>query len=289
MKNITDIFEGVFNNAVGKLTWQTIIDNPDSEFNTLWVPQFMHTARRDQVNFEYRKQVLIVSTSNIKINFLMNPGCKPLSDFISDIKTLSFVDSTTIDGAGNNITGQQLAPEISFNTRPIIRNVDWLGDMRINLTRPDEITFWGVTGIKNSTLSNVDQLDICNKSTIIENIEALKLHTIKYDGRSVFDDFSKLNDIIDWKNVNFDNDPNLIQYCVDSKYSLKKIANYIKKSKLISKYDQIFLPLAVEFKIIVNFLYRNCNFPLLENIKIYDGSTTLIISKNGCTWQKGRA
>lgn len=276
MKNITDIFEGIFDQNTDQLENSAMIDDPNSEFNKEWTSQFNDTS---ELKIKFDNPVLHIDGKHM-FGFTINLET-PVTKFIPDVKETVFERNTVIYMHGRNFDKTFFGGVIQVNhgsmtiiNAPVVDGIEFKTNIYSNVECSQCNLF------KNCIIKNTDSLLLKNDNGIctIKNCDAPDIRTIEFKGANIFKtDWQPLIDVIDWDAIKAPIDVKTSRSIDLSKKSLQRLVSAVK---YVYKYDwrgKGILPLKEMGNKLTKKLFPDCDFSSLKKITIEDNDTLLVI------------
>lgn len=276
MKNITDIFEEIFDRGPGKMDRIIMIDDPDSEFNKEWTSQFNDAS---ELKIKFDNSVLHIDGKHM-FGFFINLKT-PVTKFMPDVKETVLERNAVIDMHGRNFDKTFFGSTIQVNHGSmIINNAPVVDGIEFKTSIFGNVECSQCNLFKNCIIKNTDSLLLKNDNGIctIKNCDAPDIKAIEFKGINIFKtDWQPLIDVIDWDAIKAPIDVKTSRSMDLSKKSLQRLVSAVK---YVYKYDwrgSGILPLKEMGDKLTKKLFPDCDFSSLRKITIEDNDTLLVI------------
>lgn len=276
MRQLTNIFEGIFSQGEGDVLDHGIILNPDSAFNKEWALQ----VRPENLRlFDIKDRLLHIGGENIKRTTLVFIDCeKPLTNYLSSVEGI--YTGGVLQISGKKLDPTMLGPVISAYRYISLQNISKINSIHFGGKLNTTLSLDNCGILDDCTLDNITDFSCLNplQINVFKKCNAPDLIYIFMQGHDLFKNgWSEFEKLVDWDQLIPPTNLRANQPISLNPKSLSKIASILKYSTKYSWGRKIEIPMVVQYGEIIKHLFPGCKFPSLTDIRISDNNVILDI------------
>lgn len=276
MRQLTNIFEGIFSQGEGDVLDHGIILNPDSAFNKEWALQ----VRPENLRlFDIKDRLLHIGGENIKRTTLVFIDCeKPLTNYLSSVEGI--YTGGVLQISGKKLDPTMLGPVISAYRYISLQNISKINSIHFGGKLNTTLSLDNCGILDDCTLDNITDFSCLNplQINVFKKCNAPDLIYIFMQGHDLFKNgWSGFEKLVDWDQLVPPTNLQTDQLVSLNPKSLSKIASILKYSTKYSWGRKIEIPMVVQYGEIIKHLFPGCKFPSLTDIRISDNNVILDI------------
>lgn len=274
MKNITDIFESIFDMNPDKIENNSAFYDKKSEFNINWVSQFTH---HQNVDFQLDNNVLSVASDFPRIRLDLQI---PLSQCLPAIKKIILNSSVNIYMLNKSLDETYLSKTIVFNDTLTIYNASEIKNINlVHSGKYHSIQFYRCSLIKNCSFSKINRIFVSdlNDMGVFKKCKFEEVENIHLNANDIFGgNYDVLNNLIDWDALRDSiNSRHHRKIFAGGGASIYNLVEFIKNSRGADAFKFFIIPSKIQTKDVINHLFPDCEFKKLKQFTINDNDVTL--------------
>ena len=279
MRQLTNIFEGIFSQSEDAVVDHGIILDPNSVFNKEWVLQ----VRPENLRlFDIKDKLLCIGGENARKFDAIIINCeKPLTNYLSSIEGI--YTGGILQISGKKLDPTMLGPVISAYQYISLQNISKINNIHFGGKLNTTLSLDNCGVLDNCTLDNITDFSCLNplQINVFKKCNAPNLIYIFIQGHDLFKNgWSGFEKLVDWNQLIPPTNLRTDQPVSLNPKSLSKIASILKYSTKYSWGRSIEIPMAAQYGEIIKRLFPGCKFPSLTNIRISDNNVILSIKPN---------